>query len=134
VRIDSFWASTGWLKVDSCHKAFWADAATLTPKNTSALPGSVNTTFDFDVCIGTCIFGMVLNRVKYSKFTGYIEGITVSSVSVPFPIYDSANETAMAVTAVRCDSVDITLMRIEYWEGVHVYANNFTVSLNMLWT
>ncbi|EPT6931456.1 hypothetical protein ACVRUG_000987 [Cronobacter malonaticus] len=130
----SFWASTGWLKIDSCHKAFWADAATLTPENTSVLPGAVNTTFDFDVRIDACVFGLVLNRVKYSKFTGYIEGIAVSSASVPFPIYDSTNETAIAITAVRCDSVDITQMGIEYWEGVHVYANESTVSVNMSWT
>lgn len=131
--IDSFWASTGWLKVDSCYKAFCTDVATLTPENISALPGTVNTTFDFDVRIDAFIFGLVLKRVKYSKFTNCIEEIAVSSVSVPFPIYDSANETAIAVTAVRCDSVDITQMGIEYWEGVHVYANKSTVSVNMLW-
>ncbi|WP_233496290.1 hypothetical protein [Pantoea sp. 3_1284] len=130
----SFWASTGWLKIDSCHKAFWADAATLTPENTSVLPGAVNTTFDFDVRIDACVFGLVLNRVKYSKFTGYIEGIAASNASVPFPIYDSTNETAIAITAIRCDSVDVTQMGIEYWEGVHVYANESTVSVNMSWT
>lgn len=130
----SFWASTGWLKIDSCHKAFWADATLITPENPSVPSGAVNTTFDFDIRIDACVFGLVLNRVKYSKFTGYIEGIAVSSSSVPFPIYDSENETAIAITAVRCDSVDITEMGIEYWEGVHVYSNESTLSVNMSWT
>ena len=130
----SFWASTGWLKIDSCHKAFWADATLITPENPSVPSEAVNTTFDFDIRIDACVFGLVLNRVKYSKFTGYIEGIAVSSSSVPFPIYDSENETAIAITAVRCDSVDITEMGIEYWEGVHVYSNESTLSVNMSWT
>lgn len=51
-----------------------------------------------------------------------------------FPIYDSTNETAIAITAVRCDSVDIIEMGIEYWEGVHVYANESTISVNTSWT
>ncbi|CNE41965.1 hypothetical protein [Yersinia kristensenii] len=130
----SFWASTGWLKIDSCHKAFWADATLITPENPSVPSGAVNTTFDFDVRIDACVFGLVLNRVKYSKFTGYIEGIAVSTPSVEFPIYDSDNETAIAITAVRCDSIDVTEMGIEYWEGVHVYSNESTISINMSWT
>lgn len=130
----SFWASTGWLKIDSCHKAFWADATLITPENPSVLSGAVNTAFDFDVRIDACVFGLVLNRVKYSKFTGYIEGIAVSTPSVEFPIYDSDNETAIAITAVRCDSIDVTEMGIEYWEGVHVYSNESTISINMSWT
>lgn len=127
----SFWGSSGWIKADSCHKGFMADATALTPEHPIAPAGSVNTTFHFDVRIDACPFGLVLKRVKYSSFSGYIEGIAVGTSSVPMPIYDSANETAIAVTAIYCDSVDIEQLGIEYWEGVILYNLDSTISINM---
>lgn len=127
----SFWGSSGWFKADSNHKAFFADASVLTPEHTTSPTGSVNTTFNFDVRIDACPFGLVLKRVKYSCFRGYIEGIAASTAQVPMPIYDSANETPIAVTAINCDSVDIEQLGIEYWEGVILYNSNSSVSVNV---
>lgn len=128
----SFWGSGGWLKIDSCHKGFFADATLITPEHPVAPAGSVNTTFHFDVRIDVCVFGLVLNRVKYSSFSGYIEGMYVNDTIMP--IYDHQNETAIAVTLIRCDSVDITQLGIEAWEGVFVYNNNSTLGINLSWT
>lgn len=127
----SFWASTGWLKIDTCHKGFFADASLISPEQATAPSGSVNTTFNFDVRIDACVFGLVLKRVKYSSFRGYIEGMAVGTTSVPFPIYDSANETAIAVTAIYCDSVDIEQLGIEYWEGSILYSLGSSISMNV---
>lgn len=128
----SFWGSGGWLKIDSCHKGFFADASLISPEHPVAPTGSVNTTFHFDVRIDVCVFGLVLNRVKYSSFSGYIEGMYVNDTIMP--IYDHTNETAVAVTLIRCDSVDITQLGIEAWEGVFVYNNQSTCSVNLSWT
>ncbi|MEM7874817.1 hypothetical protein Q4R10_20785 [Morganella morganii] len=127
-----FWGSGGWLKIDSCHKGFFADASLITPEHVSPSSGAANTTFNFDVRIDVCVFGLVLNRVKYSKFSGYIEGMYVNDSLMP--IYDHQNETAIAVTAIRCDSVDITQLGIEAWEGAFTYSRNSTVSINLSWT
>ncbi|ELY5855466.1 hypothetical protein SNN70_004039 [Cronobacter malonaticus] len=127
----SYWGSKGWLYIDSCHKAFYADAATLTPEYPVASSGAVNTTFDFKVHIDACVFGLVLNRVKYSKFSGYIEGMLANST---YQNYDYANETAIAVTVVRCDSIDVTELGIEAWQGIHVYSNESTITVNESWT
>ncbi|HCT9107685.1 TPA: hypothetical protein OUB95_001204 [Proteus mirabilis] len=128
----SFWGSGGWLKIDGCHKGFFADSTLITPEHPVASQGSVNTTFHFDVRIDVCVFGLVLNRVKYSSFSGYIEGMYVNDSLMP--IYDHQNETAIAVTAIRCDSVDITQLGIEAWEGVFVYNNSSTLGVNLSWT
>lgn len=127
-----FWGSGGWLKIDSCHKGFFADASLITPEHVAPSSEAVNTTFNFDVRIDVCVFGLVLNRVKYSKFSGYIEGMYVNDRLMP--IYDHPNETAIAVTAIRCDSIDITELGIEAWEGAFVYNSNSTVSINLSWT
>ncbi|WJJ57726.1 tail fiber protein containing depolymerase domain [Proteus phage BigMira-UFV01] len=127
----SFWGSTGWLKIDSCHKGFFADASIKTPEHPISPVGSVNTTFCFDVRIDCCVFGIVLKRVKYSKFYGYIEGMRIDE---RFKIYDKDNETAIAVTAISCDSVDITQLGIEAWSGCFVYNNSSTVTINLSWT
>lgn len=127
----SYWGSHGWLYIDSCHKAFYADAATKTPEYTATSSGAVNTTFDFRVHIDACVFGLVLNRVKYSKFSGYIEGMLANAT---YANYDFANETAIAISTVRCDSIDVTELGIEAWQGAHVYSNESTVSVNESWT
>lgn len=127
----SFWASHGWLKLDSCHKGFFADASLITPEHPISPVGSVNTTFNFRVSVDVCVFGITLKRVKYSIFHGYIEGMYVAD---RMKIYDHENETAIAVTMIDCDSVDITQLGIEAWEGVFIYNNRSTGSVNLSWT
>lgn len=122
----SFWGSAGWLTIDSCHKGFYADPKTQTPeKKTSS---GTNTTFDFRVKIDATTFGIVLRSCHYSKFSGYIEGMLTT-----YDIYDADNETAIAISLYECNSVDITELGTEAWQGVTLYNKGSTVTINYSW-
>lgn len=120
----SFWGSKGQLVIDSCHKAFYADPKTITPENLSP-PSNTNTSFNFYVKIDACPFGLVLRSCLYSIFNGYIEGAVIG-----FANYDSANETAIAITAI--DSVGVGgNIGIEAWQGAHIYNSQSTIDFSI---
>lgn len=128
----SYWGSSGWITVDSCHIGIYSDSATATPEYKNPERGTVNTTINFRIKIDACVYGVVFRRVKYSNLHGYIEGMLAKKDI--FANYDYENETAIAVTLIDCDSVDLTQLGIEAWEGVHVYASNSTATINESWT
>ncbi|WP_230793694.1 hypothetical protein [Hafnia alvei] len=76
-------------------------------------------------------FGVVLRKAKYVTIKGFIEGALVKSL---YENYDYTNETAVAVTLIDCDSVDISQLGIEAWQGVHLYASGTTVTMKESWT
>ncbi|QBJ02991.1 tailspike 63D sialidase [Escherichia phage ZCEC5] len=125
------WNLSGNIRIDSCHKGIWLDPATATPEYTPAA-GAAMTALDLRVEVDACVFGLVLRRCKYGKLSGWVEGMIVNP-SV-YPIYDTANETAIAVTTYNCDSLDITQLGIEAWQGVHVYNYGGSASINESWT
>lgn len=125
------WNMNGVIRIDSCHKGVWMDPATATPEYTPAA-GAAITALDLRVEIDACPFGLVLRRCKYGKICGWVEGILINSGV--YPIYDSTNETAIAVTTYNCDSLDITQLGIEAWQGAHFYNYGSTVSANVSWT
>lgn len=124
------WGLTGFCRIDSCHKGIWLDAATTTPEYTAA-SGAALTSIDLRVEVDTTPFGITLRRCKYSKFSGFIEGVIASGT---YANYDYSNETAVAITCYGCDSIDFNHMGIEAWQGVHAYINSSSVSVNMSWT
>lgn len=120
----SYWGSKGQLVIDSCHKAFYADPKTITPENLTP-PSNTNTSFNFYVKIDACPFGLVLRSCLYSIFNGYIEGAVIG-----FANYDSANETAIAITAI--DSVGVGgNIGIEAWQGAHIYNSQSTIDFSI---
>lgn len=125
------WNMQGVIRIDSCHKGVWMDPATATPEYTPA-SGAAITALDLRVEIDACPFGLVLRRCKYGKICGWVEGILINP-SV-YPIYDNVNETAIAVSTYNCDSLDITQLGIEAWQGAHFYNYGGTVSANVSWT
>jgi len=125
------WNLSGNIRIDSCHKGIWLDPATATPEYTPAA-GAAMTALDLRVEVDACVFGLILRRCKYGKLSGWVEGMIVNP-SV-YPIYDTANETAIAVTTYNCDSLDITQLGIEAWQGVHHYNYGSSVSVNQSWT
>lgn len=123
------WGLTGRIRVDSCHKSIWLDPDTSTPEYTSK--GGSITALDLRVEVDACVYGPILRHCQYSQLSGWVEGMVIDS-SV-YPIYDSTNETAIAITAYGCDGIDITNLGIEAWQGVHVYSNSSTISVGMKW-
>ncbi|MGR2787720.1 hypothetical protein ACUY46_20250 [Escherichia coli] len=122
----SFWGSSGWLAIDSCHKGFYADPKTKTPEKPAS--SGTNTTFDFTVKIDATTFGIVLRSCHYSKFSGYIEGMLTT-----YDIYDADNETAIAISLYECNSVDITELGTEAWQGITLYNKGSTATINYSW-
>lgn len=125
------WGMVGEIRIDSCHKGIYLDPATATPEYTPAA-GAAITALDLRVEVDASPFGLVLRRCKYGKICGWVEGILINP-SV-YPIYDNVNETAIAVSTYNCDSLDITQLGIEAWQGVHFYNYGGTVSANVSWT
>lgn len=76
-------------------------------------------------------FGIVLRKAKYVIIKGFVEGALANATCAN---YDYANETAVAVTLIDCESIDITQLGIEAWQGVHLYASGSTVTMNESWT
>lgn len=122
----SFWGSSGWLAIDSCHKGVYADPKTKTPEKPAS--SGTNTTFDFKVKIDATTFGIVLRSCHYSKFSGYIEGMLTT-----YDIYDADNETAIAISLYECNSVDISELGTEAWQGVTLYNKGSTATINYSW-
>ncbi|WP_063657793.1 hypothetical protein [Candidatus Arsenophonus triatominarum] len=119
----SCWGTKGTIRIDSCHKGFYADPVTPTPENLSP-PNNGNTSFNLRVEIDACPFGLVLRSCGYSEFTGYIEGAVVGQGN-----YDSTNETAIAVTMLNGDGNNMRL-GIEAWEGIHVLLQNAALEIS----
>lgn len=122
------WGLKGTIRADSCHKAIWLDPDTPTPELTKA--GGSITALDLRVEVDACVYGLILRHVQYSQICGWVEGMVANS---NYPIYDSTNETAIAVTAHGCTNVDINNLGIEEWQGVHAYSNGSTVSIGIHW-
>nr|WP_252491641.1 phage head-binding domain-containing protein [Escherichia coli] len=122
------WGSFGTIRIDSCHKGIWIDSATATPEYTP-ISGLVTTSINFRVEIDHTPFGIVLRRVKYSKFHGFIEGALSS-----FTNYDITNETAIAMSTYNCDDVSFEKIGIEAWQGCINYNYQGTVDTSISWT
>jgi len=122
----SFWGSSGWLAIDSCHKGFYADPKTKTPEKPAS--SDTNTTFDFTVKIDATTFGIVLRSCHYSKFSGYIEGMLTT-----YDIYDADYETAIAISLYECNSIDITELGTEAWQGITLYNKGSVATINYSW-
>lgn len=119
----SCWGAKGVIRIDSCHKGFYADPRTATPDNPTPSNNTI-TSFDLRVEIDACPFGLVLHDCFYSKFTGWIEGCLVGQGN-----YDSANETACAITIVGGDGIEMNL-GIEAWQGIHALTSNAVLELS----
>jgi hypothetical protein len=122
------WGSFGTIRIDSCHKGIWLDSATATPEYTP-ISGLVTTSVDFRIEIDHTPFGVVLRRVKYSKFNGFIEGALST-----FTNYDITNETAIAMSTYNCDDVTFEKVGIEAWQGCINYNHQGTVDTSISWT
>lgn len=122
------WGSFGTIRIDSCHKGIWLDSATATPEYTP-ISGLVTTSIDFRIEIDHTPFGVVLHRVKYSKFNGFIEGALST-----FTNYDITNETAIAMSTYNCDDVTFEKVGIEAWQGCINYNYQGTVDTSISWT
>lgn len=125
------WNLSGNIRIDSCHKSLWLDPATATPEYTP-VTGAAMTAINLRVEVDACVFGPVIRRAKYGKLSGWTEGMIANPTT--YPIYDSANETAIALTTYNCDSFDVTEFGIEAWQGVHVYNYGGSVTINESWT
>ncbi|EOG5484691.1 hypothetical protein ACLE1M_000544 [Enterobacter hormaechei] len=119
----SCWGAKGVIRIDSCHKGFYADPRTATPDNPVPSNNTI-TSFDLRIEIDACPFGLVLRDCFYSKFTGWIEGCVVGQGN-----YDSANETACAITMLGGDGVEMNL-GIEAWQGIHALTSNSVLELS----
>lgn len=122
------WGLSGRIRVDSCHKSIWLDPDTATPEYSN--PGGSITALNLRVEVDACVFGPVLRHVQYSKIDGWVEGMVANA---NYPIYDSANETAIAISAYGCTNLDITNLGIEEWQGSHIYGNSSTMSASIHW-
>lgn len=114
----SFWGTTGRVQCDTCRIGFYADPVTETPeRHGSNIGAKTNTSFDIRVQMDVVTFGIVLRACSYSTFTGWIEDAVIGTAT-----YDHVNETAIAITMLECNGVNIRSLGIEEWQGVYVYA------------
>lgn len=125
------WNVSGTVRFDSCHKSLWLDPATATPEYTP-VAGAVMTAVNLRVEVDACVYGPVVRRAKYGKLSGWVEGMLINPTV--YPIYDTGNETAIALTTYNCDSFDVTELGIEAWQGAHVYNYGGSISVNLSWT
>lgn len=124
------WGNKIIVRGDSNHKHIWFDAVTKTPEY---LPpgGEAVTASTIRLEADAGPFGIILRKAKYVKVSGFIEGALANS---KYPNYDYTNETAVAVTLIDCDSINITELGIESWEGIHIYTSGSTSHANLSWT
>ncbi len=120
------WNVSGTVRFDSCHKSLWLDPATATPEYTP-VAGAVMTAVNLRVEVDACVYGPVVRRAKYGKLSGWVEGMLINPTV--YPIYDTGNETAIALTTYNCDSFDVTELGIEAWQGAHVYNYGGSISV-----
>ncbi|MGJ7249153.1 hypothetical protein [Morganella morganii] len=121
-----FWGTTGRVQCDTCRIGFYADAITETPERHGNASGGSNTSFDIRVQMDVVTFGIVLRGCAYSTFTGWIEDAVIGTAT-----YDHANETAIAITMLECNGVNIQSVGIEEWQGVFVYARRSGGDINI---
>lgn len=121
-----FWGTTGRVQCDTCRIGFYADAITETPERHGKASGGSNTSFNIRVQMDVVTFGIVLRGCAYSTFTGWIEDAVIGTAT-----YDHINETAIAITMLECNGVNIQSVGIEEWQGVFVYARRSGGDINI---
>lgn len=124
------WGHKLTVRGDSNHIHVFIDAVSVTPEYTPPA-GEAVTASEIRLEADAGPFGIVLRKAKYVIIKGFVEGALANST---YANYDYANETAVAVTCIDCDSIDITQLGIEAWQGVHLYASGSTVTMNESWT
>ncbi len=113
------WGHKITVRGDSNHKHLFIDAVSTSPEYTPP-GGEAVTACDIRIEADAGPFGVVLRKCKYTRIHGFVEGAIASASQ---PNYDYANETAVAVTLIDCDSIDVSQLGIEAWQGVHLYAS-----------
>ncbi|MBC6385841.1 hypothetical protein [Proteus mirabilis] len=124
------WGNKITVRGDSNHKLVYLDAVSSSPEYTPR-DGEAVTSCDIRIEADAGPFGIVLRKCKYTRIHGFVEGALVNE---RFKNYDYMNETAVAVTLIDCDSIDISQLGIEAWQGVHLYASRTTVTMCESWT
>lgn len=124
------WGNKITVRGDSNHKHIYLDAVSATPEYTPR-NGEAITSCDIRIEADAGPFGVVLRKCKYTRIHGFVEGALVNE---RFKNYDYTNETAVAVTLIDCDSIDISQLGVEAWQGVHLYASGSTVTMCESWT
>lgn len=124
------WGHKITVRGDSNHKHLFIDAVSASPEYTPP-GGEAVTACDIRIEADAGPFGVVLRKCKYTRIHGFVEGAIASASQ---PNYDYVNETAVAVTLIDCDSIDVSQLGIEAWQGVHLYASGSTVTMTESWT
>ncbi|EOW6513007.1 hypothetical protein ACOZXQ_002796 [Cronobacter malonaticus] len=124
------WGHKLTVRGDSNHKHLFIDAVSASPEYTPP-GGEAVTACEIRIEADAGPFGVVLRKAKYVIIKGFVEGAIANST---YANYDYTNETAVAVTLIDCDSIDVTQLGIEAWQGVHLYASGSTVTINESWT
>lgn len=124
------WGHKITVRGDSNHKHLFIDAVSASPEYTPP-GGEAVTACDIRIEADAGPFGVVLRKCKYTRIHGFVEGAIANSSQ---PNYDYVNETAVAVTLIDCDSIDVSQLGIEAWQGVHLYASGSSVTINESWT
>lgn len=124
------WGAVGTIRVLSCHKGIYFDPVAVTPEH--PVPGGTTgsaTSFDLRVEIGGCPFPMYLDKCQYSRFTGYIEVLN----NTEGPIWDSANETPVAIQLGReCEGLTFDLA-VEFYNGLLLLADKDNKNISTNW-
>jgi len=124
------WGHKITVRGDSNHKHLFIDAVSASPEYTPP-GGEAVTACDIRIEADAGPFGVVLRKCKYTRIHGFVEGAIANASQ---PNYDYVNETAVAVTLIDCDSIDVSQLGIEAWQGVHLYASGSTVTMTESWT
>lgn len=124
------WGMVGTLRVLSCHKGVYFDPVASTPEHpTSSGSTGSTTSFDLRVEIGGCPFPIYLDKCQYSRFTGYVEVLN----STEGAIWDSANETPVAIQLGReCAGLTFDLA-VEFYNGLLLLADKDNKNINTNW-
>lgn len=111
------WGMRGTIRVLSCHKGIYFDPVASTPEHPTSVGTTGSTTsFDLRLEIGGTVYPIYLDKCQYSKFRGYIEVLEGT-------IWDSANETPVAIQLGRgCVGLKFEL-GMEFWKGVYFLAD-----------
>lgn len=124
------WGAVGTIRALSCHKGIYFDPVAVTPEH--PVPGGTTgstTSFDLRVEIGGCPFPIYLDKCQYSRFTGYIEVLN----STEGPIWDSANETPVAIQLGR-ECVGLTFdLAVELYNGLLLLADKDNKNISTNW-
>ncbi|MDU4943880.1 MAG: hypothetical protein E6X23_20470 [Mixta calida] len=110
------WGTTGFVRIDSCHKGYYVKPDEPTPERPVA--GGTITALDLRLEIDATTFPISMSNTYYSKISGFFEGALATNTN-----YDSNNETAIGLDLKGCSGVMFE-MGIEAFQGVHIYARN----------